>query len=146
MSVLAMIVAALIFIPLLAAGVAHLLWALGATWPIRDRLLLAQTVVGTPGVTRMPNRFLTLIVAIAILAAGVLALSLADQSSGGMLLTGAGVVLALLFVTRGIVGFTPVWRNRFPTEPFAALDRKTYSPLILIIGIGFLILVILRLT
>jgi hypothetical protein len=145
MTVVAMLIAALIFVPLLAAGIAHLLWSVGLTWPIRNRQLLAQTVVGTPDVARMPPRLLTFVVSVAILAAGVAALALADRSGGGVMLTLAGVALAIAFVARGVAGYTRGWRQRFPTEPFAGYDRKLYSPLILAIGVGFLILVVMRL-
>jgi hypothetical protein len=126
-------------------ALAHFFWALGSTWPIKNETLLAQTVVGLPGITRMPNRFVTFIVSLLILAAGIVALSLADHSSGGWPLTALGIVLAAIFIGRGILGYTPGWRARFPTEPFATLDRKNYSPLCLWIGAGFLILVLMRL-
>ena len=53
--------------------------------------------------------------------------------------------IAAVFIGRGILGYTAGWRARFPTEPFATLDRKNYSPLCLWIGAGFLILVLMRL-
>jgi hypothetical protein len=93
----------------------------------------------------MPNRFVTFIVSLLILAAGIVALSLADHSSGGWPLTALGVALAAIFIGRGVLGYTPSWRARFPTEPFATLDRKNYSPLCFWIGAGFLILVLMRL-
>jgi hypothetical protein len=124
---------------------AHLLWALGSSWPIRDQMLLAQAVVGTPGITRMPNRLLTFIISLLLLAAGIIALSLADHASGGIGLTVAGAVLAMAFLARGVLGYTAGWRARHPVEPFATLDRKNYSPLCLWIGAGFLILVGMRL-
>ena len=93
----------------------------------------------------MPNRFITLIVALLVLAAGIIALSLADHTSGGWPLTGLGIILAAIFIGRGILGYTLGWRARFPTEPFATLDRKNYSPLCFWIGAGFLILVLMRL-
>jgi hypothetical protein len=117
----------------------------GSSWPIRDQMLLAQTVVGTPGISRMPNRLLTLVVSLLLLAAGIIALSLADHESGGIGLTLAGVVLAMAFLARGVLGYTAGWRARHPVEPFATLDRKNYSPLCLWIGAGFLILVGMRL-
>jgi hypothetical protein len=141
-----MLVASLTFVPLLMVAFAHFIWAFGNTWPIRNETLLAQTVVGAPGVTRMPNRFLTFGIAVAIFIAGIVALALADHTSGGPALTGIGAVLALIFFGRGILGYTPGWRARFPTEPFATLDRKNYSPLCFWIGAGFLILVVMRLT
>ncbi len=140
-----MVVGALTFVPLLTVAFAHLLWALGSSWPIRDQMLLAQTVVGTPGITRMPNRMLTFVISLLLLAAGIVALSLADHASGGIGLTLAGAVLALAFLARGVLGYTAGWRARHPVEPFATLDRKNYSPLCLWIGAGFLILVGMRL-
>jgi hypothetical protein len=140
-----MLVGALTFVPLLTVAFAHLLWSLGNTWPIRNEQLLAQTVVGAPGITRMPNRLLTFVVALAIFAAGIIALSLADHDSGGLPFTLLGVLLALVFIARGGAGYTARWRARFPTEPFASLDRRTYSPLCLWIGAGFVILVVMRL-
>lgn len=140
-----MLVGALTFVPLLTVALAHLLWSIGVTWPIRTKQLLAQTVVGAPGITRMPNRLLTFVVALLILAAGIVGLSLADHDSGGLPLTLLGAILAIVFLARGVLGYTAGWRARFPTEPFATLDRRNYSPLCLWIGAGFLILVLMRL-
>jgi hypothetical protein len=140
-----MLLAALIFIPLLAVAISHLVWAAGGTWPIRSEELLAKTVVGRPGITRMPPRAASLLVAILVLAAGTAALALADPVGGGSVLTLIGLLLAAVFLVRGIVGYSARWRHAFPEEPFATLDRKTYSPLCLFIGSGFLLLVIMRL-
>ena len=140
-----MLVASLTFVPLLMVAVAHLLWSFGNTWPIRNEALLAQAVVGRPGITRMPNRGISFVVAVLIFAAGIVALSLADPVSGGMGLTLLGALLAVVFVARGVAAYTPGWRARFPTEPFASLDRKNYAPLCFWIGAGFLILVLMRL-
>jgi hypothetical protein len=140
-----MLIGSLTFVPLLMVAFAHFLWSLGRTWPIRNEVLLAQTVVGTPGITQMPNKLLTFVVSLLILAAGIVALALADHASGGWWLTLLGALLAAVFIGRGVVGYTPGWRARFPTEPFATLDRKNYSPLCFWIGAGFLILVAMRL-
>lgn len=140
-----MLVGSLTFLPLFTVAFAHYLWAFGNTWPIRNEALLAQTVVGRPGVTRMPNRLVTFLVATALIAAGLVALSLADPVAGGPGLTLLGALLALLFIGRGVLGYTPGWRARFPAEPFASLDRKNYSPLCFWIGAGFLILALMRL-
>ena len=139
------IIAILVFLPLLTVGLAHLFWALGTTWPIQSEALLAQTVVGRPGITRMPNRLITGLIALLLFAASVIAIGLADPAEGGLSRTALGLLLAIVFLARGIVGYTPGWRTRYPTEPFATLDRKNYSPLCLWIGAGFLILVIMRL-
>jgi hypothetical protein len=141
---MSMLVAALVFVPLLAVTIACLLWALGAGWPIRDRELLARTVVGRPGVRRVP-RLAALLAALLALAAGIIALSLADHESGGAWLTLLGLACGALFLARGAAGFSPGWRATFPEEPFAGLDRRLYSPLALGLGLGFLLLCIMRL-
>ena len=140
-----MVVSSLTFVPLLMVAFAHFLWSLGRTWPIRNEVLLAQSVVGTPGITQMPSRLVTFGVSLLLLAAGIVALALGDRTSGGWWLTALGILLALLFIGRGVLGYTEGWRDRFPTEPFATLDRRNYSPLCLWIGAGFLILVVMRL-
>ena len=139
-----MLVASLTFLPLFTVAFAHYLWAFGNTWPIRNEALLAQTVVGRPGITKMPNRFVTFVDATALIVFGIVALSLADPVAGGVGLTVLGILLALVFIARGVLGYTPGWRAQFPTEPFASLDRKNYSPLCFWIGAGFLILVLMR--
>lgn len=142
---MSMYVAPVIFVALLAVAIAHFIWSVGGTWPIRDEVLLAKTVVGRPGITRMPPRIASFAVAVATLAAGVVALSLADRTAGGGWLTAIGALLALAFLGRGLLGYTAGWRARFPEEPFATLDRRNYSPLCLGLGAGFLILVVVRL-
>lgn len=141
---MSMFVAALIFVVLLAVAIAHFLWSFGSRWPIRDPVLLARTVIGRPGVTRVP-RLASFVVAVLVLAAGVLALALADHTGGGIGLTLIGVLLAAVFLGRGAAGYTKRWRQRFSEEPFATLDRKNYSPFCLGIGVGYVILVIMRL-
>jgi len=79
-----MLVASLTFLPLFTVAFAHYLWAFGNTWPIRNEALLAQTVVGRPGITKMPNRFVTFVVATALIVFGIVALSLADPVAGGV--------------------------------------------------------------
>ena len=139
-----MLVASLTFVPLLMVSLAHLLWSFGNTWPIRSETLLAQTVVGRAGITRMPNRGITFVIALLIFAIGLVALWLADPVSGGAPMTLLGALLAIVFIARGIATYTTAWRARFPTEPFATLDRKNYGPLCFWIGAGFLILVLMR--
>lgn len=139
-----MLVASLMFVALLAVSFAHWIWAAGKTWPIRDEKLLAQTVVGTPNVTRMPPRLLSLAVAIATLAAGVIALSLADHTGGGTMLNLVGLALAAVFLARGSVGYTSWWAQKTPEPNFRLNDRRVYAPLCLLLGSGFVALVLLR--
>ena len=132
------------FLLLLTVALAHFLWAVGSPWPIRDPELLARTVMGTPKFRRVP-RLASLVVALLVLAAAAIGSALADLDSGGLLLTLAGIGLTLVFGIRGVLGYTPVWRAKFPLEPFATLDRRVYSPLCLIVAACFLVLVLMRL-
>lgn len=140
-----MFISSLIFIALFAVSIAHFAWALGFTWPIRNEKLLAQTVVGFKGIETMPPRLLSLVVAIAALGAAVFALALADHDSGGVLLNLAGIILALVFLARGIAGYTAWWTKLTPEPNFRLNDRRVYSPLCLALGVGYVALLILRL-
>ena len=139
-----MFIASFMFIALFAVSIAHLLWAMGRTWPIRDEKLLAQTVVGTAGVQHMPPRLASFAVGAFALVAGVFGLALADHDSGGALLTIAGCGFAMLFLTRGIVGYTSWWASVTPEPNFRVNDRRVYSPLCLFVGLGFVALIVLR--
>jgi len=136
-------IASLTFIPLLAIVMVHLLWAFGFTYPAKSEASLAQTVLGYRGVTHMPPRIVSLGMAIAIFSAGIWALALSDPAPN-FLLSAGGVVLALVFLGRGGIGYTKWWRERTPEEPFATFDKKLYSPLCLGISLGYFTLVALR--
>lgn len=138
-------IASLVFIPLLAVSMAHFLWAIGKSWPIRDPALLARTVTGFKGVDRMPPRLMSLAVSVATLLAGIVALSLADPEAGGQWLNLLGLGAGAIFLARGIIGYLPFWAELTPEEPFRTLDRKNYSPLCIGLGLGFFLLVALRL-
>ena len=140
-----MFIASLMFIALFAVSLAHFLWSMGRTWPIRSEKLLAQTVVGTRDIERMPPKLASLGVAVATFAAGIYGLALADHDSGGLLLSLGGVAIAAVFIARGVLGYTAWWANITPEPNFRLNDRRVYSPLCLALGAGFLALVILRL-
>lgn len=142
---MSMLIAAFMFVALLAVSVAHLLWSLGQTWPIRTEKLLAQTVVGFRDIQRMPPRPASFAVAVATLAAGIIALALADHDGGGFALTLLGVPLAAIFLARGAIGYTAWWADKTPEPNFRLNDRRVYAPLCLLLGAGFLALVIMRL-
>ena len=142
---MSMLIAAFMFIALLALSVAHFLWSIGRTWPIRNEQLLAETVVGTAGVTRMPSRWLSLLKAVFFIAAGIAALSLADHDGGGAPLTLPGLPLAAVFLARGAAGYTANWQKNRPHPNFRLNDKRVYSPLSLFLGIGFAVLVLMRL-
>jgi len=138
-------IASLIFIPLLAIAIACFLWAIGRSWPLRDREILSKAINGRAATPGLPSGWLFLLASLLALGAGILALSLADHDAGGMTLNAFGILVGTVLLARGVAGYLPRWRAAFPAEPFATLDRKTYSPLALFIGTGFLLLVLLRL-
>jgi hypothetical protein len=142
---MSMLIAAFMFIILLAVSTAHFLWSIGRTWPIRNEKLLAQTVVGFEGIERMPPRLASFAVAVVTLVAGIIALALADHESGGLALSLVGLPLAAVFLARGIVGYTAWWAAKTPEPNFRLNDTRVYSPLCLFQGLGFVALVILRL-
>ena len=142
---MSMVISSFMFVALLAVAFAHLLWSLGRTWPIREEKLLAQTVVGTAGIERMPPRLASFGVALATLAAALVAAALADHDSGGAALTLLGIPFAAVFLARGIIGYTPWFVAKTPHPNFRLNDRRVYSPLCLALGIGFIILVVMRL-
>ena len=139
-----MFIASMMFIALFAVSLAHFLWSIGRTWPIRNEKLLAQTVVGFKDIERMPPRLASLAVALATFAAGIYALALADHDSGGIWLNLGGFALAAVFLARGIVGFTDWWVKLTPEPNFRLNDRRVYSPLCIALGLGFLALVVFR--
>lgn len=139
-----MFIASMMFIALFAVSLAHFLWSMGRTWPIRNEKLLAQTVVGFKDIERMPPRLASFAVSVATIAAGIYALALADHDSGGLWLNLGGVALAAVFLARGVVGYTAWWANLTPEPNFRLNDRRVYSPLCIALGLGFLALILLR--
>lgn len=134
----------LVLIALVHAG-----WAFGMHWPARDETALIRTVIGTPGMTKMPGTGLTLGVAVLIGLAGVCALWLGGVlvlPLPGWLQTVTGGGLALVFAARGVatilaalIGAGPL---RVRVEPFATLDRSLYAPLCLLLALGFAVLAV----
>ena len=102
-------------------------------------------ITGFEGIEHMPPRLASFAVSVATLAAGVIALSLADHDSGGLPLSLLGLPLAAVFLARGIVGYTPWWTSKTPEPNFRLNDTRVYSPLCLFLGAGFVALVIMRL-
>ncbi len=137
-------IASLVFIPLLSIAMVHMLWAFGSTYPVRDEKTLARTVAGFKGIEKMPPRPVSFLVSLLTLGTGIWALALTDPGPSPILTLG-GALLTLVFLGRGIAGYTKKWRQMTPEEPFASMDRKIYSPLCLFIGTGFAVLTLLRL-
>ncbi len=128
----------------------HLFWALGGLWPAQSAQELARMVVGVEREGAMPGRALTLVVAVLIALAGLwplLYLGVAGpdliSGLGESRLIGFGMwLLVLVFGLRGAVTYLPgAWLGG-GAEPFRTLNRRYYSPLIGLIGVGYLILLL----
>ena len=128
----------------LIAGV-HFYWAFGGFWPGKDEVSLARIVVGKKNISRMPSRLLTLAVVVAIFVASLWPLmwrSIISYSLPQGFLWFGMVVLMLVFLGRGIVGYLPFFTNKMSEQPFSRLNALYFSPLCLAIGAGFMALLI----
>lgn len=122
----------------------HLIWAFGSHWPAKTEAALAKAVVGTRGVTKMPRKIASAGVAVLLLIAALWALMLRDLGPFSTpkfidLFMGGGI--AAVFTIRGIAGFMPAMERYTPEQPFLYLNRRFYSPLCLLLGMGFFVLV-----
>lgn len=143
-----MIIVSALFIALVLGltSVLHFYWAAGGMWPARDEQSLARTVIGGNGIAGMPDRRLTIAVAICIGLAAIwpmLWLGWIVTPAPDWLLTAGMAVLSIVFIARGIAGFVPAVKKMNSEEPFATLSARYFSPLIVLLG---LILTVLLLT
>lgn len=140
------LLATLMFFILAAIAAIHMLWAFGVRWPAGSERGLVALVVGATGRTQMPGPVKCIAAAAAIFCAGLIALALGRPIAfpGAAALPWAGAPVTLVFITRGVAAYLPVWRRRFAQEPFATMDRKWYGPLCLILAAGFIVLLIGR--
>ncbi len=143
-------IAGAIALSLWAVALLHLFWALGGLWPAQSAQELACMVVGVEREGAMPGRAVTLIVAVLIALAGLWpllylgvvgpALTSGLRESG--LIEFGMWLLVLVFGLRGAVTYLPGPWQAGGVEPFRTLNRRYYSPLIGLIGVGYLILLL----
>jgi hypothetical protein len=134
------LLAAVLTLVLAAIAALHAYWGFGGVWPGRDAADCARRTGGFRGARTMPGPAACFAVAAALVVAALIPIFLAGRF--GMLATLAGLAVALVFLGRGVAGFSPAWRRLTPEEPFATLDVRYYSPLCLAIGAGFAALAI----
>ena len=136
---IALVLAAILAI----TGLLHALWGFGVTFPADSEEKLARMVVGRRGITRMPSMTACLFVAACLFAAAALALMLGrvvPMIGSKWLVALAGAGAAFVFLGRGIFGVLPAFERAAPEQPFLLLNRRFYSPLIFLIGVGFALL------
>jgi hypothetical protein len=139
------ILALLLSLVLLVITTLHVYWGIGGIWPGRDAKSCAHTVVGFHGVDEMPSSFASFAVAACLALATLWPLALEGVFASPFPkegLAATALLIGLVFIGRGVAGFTPWWRRLAPEQPFARLDQRLYSPLCLLIGLGFAVLAI----
>lgn len=114
-------------------------------WPGTDRKSCARAVAGFRDIDRMPPPAACFAVAAGLTGVALSGLVVAGLIAPRPLLPGVyfrGVALlaGLVFLARGMVGFTPFWRRLTPEMPFARNDVRWFSPLCLLVGAGLLYL------
>jgi len=94
----------------------------------------------------MPNFWACSFVALALIIGTMIVLRL-----GGVIAIGAlplwlfqlaGVGLALVFLSRGIIGFTPFWESLLPEDPFRTWNKQFYSLLCLLLSTAVAVFVV----
>jgi len=130
---------------ILAAGaLLYLLWAAGVTFPFANEQALARSLIGRRGITRLPSRrsfvFVALLLIVAALFAFLLGGFSAQMPQLKPFLAPVGLLLALIFLGRGIAGVLPAFERAAPEQPYLSLNRRIYSPLCTMVGAGFLFL------
>ena len=134
-----------IFTVLAAIAALHFYWAFGGLWPSDSIKGLINTVAGNPGADRMPPKALTLLVAALIFAAGAFAiLYLFVPGDTGLfgLITVAMWVITTVFLGRGAVTYVYPPSFSGSAQPFRRLNFRYYSPLCLMLGAGYLWLLV----
>ena len=130
---------------LLVVAFMHAAWGFGVVWPANSQAELSATVVGTPEAQQMPANVVTMGVAALIALAGLWplfwrALLWYPQSVPQTLIWFGMWALSVIFLGRGVLGYLPT--SSQTTQPFYRLNRLFYSPLCLVLGLGFLVLVL----
>ena len=125
----------LLFAVVFALSLIHFRWSRGSHWPEESEAALARSVVGD-GRRRMPSRIACLAVSSVLALVALWPLCVVDRASE-LAIRQVSMVIAGTFVARGIAGYTVRWRQHFYDEPFASRDKRYYSPLCLVLGLGY---------
>lgn len=115
---------------LIGIGVLHGGWAVGSSWPAKNRRALADAVVGAESV---PGAAPTAVVAIGAVSAGVFMWSAGEGGFARL----ARRAVGLAFLARAAVGgaaATRVLGLPDPSPTFRRLDARFYRPLCLALG------------
>lgn len=135
-----------VFTVLATIALFHIYWAFGGLWPAKGEASLVKMVIGTKS-NHMPGRNITLIVSLLIFIAGCIPLIWIEFLPVPIPRFIVGIALgivAFIFLLRGLISYTPIVTKTYTIEPFSYLNRLYYSPLCLVIGVIYLILLLLK--
>jgi len=134
---------------LVIVGGLYTLWAFGSHFPCANEQALARAVIGRRGITRMPSLRSCLLNAFWLFAAAILAAWLGGYFTlplpdfpRKVLMALMGFAAGIAFLGRGIIGVLPAFERATPELPFLTLNRRVYSPLSFLVGLGFILLVL----
>ncbi|WP_193176825.1 DUF3995 domain-containing protein [Oricola nitratireducens] len=130
---------------LTALALLHLAWGAKIWWPVRDEAALTHAIAGFRGMARMPDTLSCLVVALALFTCALLVAALSFASGlpwlpDTLVLIASGIA-GLVFLSRGLAGYTSAWARLTPEQPFRTLDRRYYSPLCIGVGLGIAALI-----
>ncbi|MEE9388794.1 MAG: DUF3995 domain-containing protein [Paracoccaceae bacterium] len=128
-----------VFVVLACVSGLHVYWGQGGLWPAKSEAELVKTVVGSPKFDRLPPAVITYGVAVLIFAAALMPGLHLMQVFPDALSRAALWVLVVVFLGRGAVTYCvpPVFNGA--TEPFRSLNIRYFSPLCLMLGVGYLV-------
>lgn len=123
---------------LVVIAVFHLLWGLRIWVPVKGEAQLAKTVAGFEDIENMPKSRACFVVTLYLCFAALLTLIsggiVSSPDIGQPLIQLGTIVVALVFLMRGLFAYTQKWASMTPEQPFRKLDKLYYSPLCLFIG------------
>ena len=110
-------------------------WSRGSHWPEASEEALARAIVGD-GRRHMPSPIACLAVSAVLALVALWPLCVATGVTD-LRVPQTSVAIGGVFVGRGLAGYVPRWRQLFSDEPFATRDKRYYSPLCLVLGLGY---------
>jgi len=126
------------------SGLLYLSWAAGLTFPFANEQALARSLIGRRGITRVPSRRAFVYLGALLFAAAMAAFLLGGFSEkvpqSKPFLAPVGLLLAVVFLGRGIAGVLPAFERAAPEQPYLSLNRRIYSPVCVLAGLAFLFL------
>ncbi len=141
---MAALIGTLLALVLGCLGVLHFIWAAGFPFPFPNQQSLARSVVGRRGITRLPSRTSVALLGVLLVCGAGAAVIMGHYEAAfpalKFLLVPVGLLLSAIFLLRGIVGILPAFERAAPEQPYLTLNRRLYSPLCALIGMGFLAL------